>query len=145
MKPYVHILESIDREFAEAIDELRSDILFSSTQTLYTDEEKRRIKYRWMRIVRPFRALRSLIRGAYWRSFIFRGNTNSFVIRYAATITYYNMMYELQRSFGPHEEFIRQYLDDTFSENYTTLARYMYHVRFYTTILYPYEYFLLLE
>jgi hypothetical protein len=55
------------------------------------------------------------------------------------------MIYELQKSFGPHEEFLRQYLDDTFTENYSTLARYMYHIRFYSVLLYPYEFFLTLR
>lgn len=145
MKPYARILESIDNEFTQALSEFRSDAIFSSSQTVYTDEEKRRIHFRWMRIVRPFRALRQILRSTYWRSFFLRGNKNIFVIKYAATITYYNMVYELQKSFGPHEEFIRQYLDDTFSENYSTLARYMYRVRFYSTILYPHEYFLSLK
>ena len=55
------------------------------------------------------------------------------------------MVYELRECFGKHEEFLRQYLDDTFVENYSTLARYMYHVRFYSVLIYPREFFLTLR
>jgi hypothetical protein len=55
------------------------------------------------------------------------------------------MVYDLQQTFGPHEEFLRQYLDDTFPENYSTLARFMYHIRFYSVLSYPREYFLSLR
>jgi uncharacterized protein YycO len=55
------------------------------------------------------------------------------------------MLYELQQSFGSHEEFIRQYLDDGFRENYSTLARYMYHASFYSILSYPHEFFLTLH
>lgn len=67
------------------------------------------------------------------------------VIQYTAVSTYYNMVAELQSVFGIHEEFLRQYLDDTFRENYSNIARYMYHVYFMTILLYPREYFLTLR
>lgn len=62
-------------------------------------------------------------------------------MKYAVAISYYNKLCELQRSFGIHEEFIRQYLDDTFRVNYSTLARAMYFPRFYALLLYPDIYF----
>jgi hypothetical protein len=99
----------------------------------------------WQDMVKPFLKLRKILRALMWRSFLTFGSKNSFVVKYAAVTTYYNMVYELQKCFGPHEEFLRQYLDDTFRENYSTLARYMYHIRFYSVLSYPYEYFLTLR
>lgn len=145
MKPYVKILTSIDRDFDKALTMLRTDPLFSSDATIYTEDDKARIAYIWKNVVRPFLKLRKIIRRLYWRSFLTFGSKNSFVVKYAAIVTYYNMVYELQQSFGRHEEFLRQYLDDTFTENYSTLARFMYHVRFYSILSYPYEYYLTLR
>lgn len=145
MKPYARILTSIDFEFEKALADFRSDAIFHEKKIIYTDEEKKRIGYRWMNLVRPFRQLKSIIRSLTWRSFFLFGNRNVFAVKYAAIVTYYNMLYELRSSFGPHEEFIRQYLDDTFSENYSTIARYMYHMRFLSFLYYPREFFLLLQ
>ena len=145
MKPYVKILASIDREFQKALDEFHADDFFQAkTDNLYTDEEKKRIYYRWLNLVRPFRQLKSIIRSLSWQTLFFR-RKNAFVIRYASVITYYNMLYSLRASFGKHEEFIRQYLDDNFRENYSTLARYVYTAKFYSVLLYPREYFLELQ
>lgn len=145
MKPYVQILKSIDKEFQENHTKFTSDPLFSSSQIVYTDDDKRRIGLLWWDLVQPFLRLRKLLRSLIWRSFFILGNKESFVVKYAIVTTYYSMVYELQKSFGPHEEFLRQYLDDTFTENYSTLARYMYHIRFYSILVYPYEYFLTLR
>ncbi len=145
MKPYVKILHKVDIDFQRALNQLKNDPLFSIETTLYTDNDKERIAHIWKDLVKPFLVVRWIIRSLYWRSFFGFGNKNSFVVKYASVITYYNMVYELRESFGYHEEFIRQYLDDTFPENYSTLARYMYHVRFYTILVYPREFFLTLR
>lgn len=145
MKPYHALLRSIDREFEKALASLKSDPLFTSNRKVYTADDKARIAHLWKDIATPFRRLRKMIQSIYWRSFFTFGSKNSFVVQYAAVTTYYNMVYELQQSFGDHEEFLRQYLDDTFSENYSTIARYMYHIRFYSILLYPREYFLTLK
>lgn len=145
MKRYTHIFSALDREFSQAIQALRADPLFSSDQTFYTDDDKKRIAILWKDIVKPFGTLQKIIRSLYWRSFLSFGSKNSFVVKYVAVTTYHSMVYELQASFWPHEEFLRQYLDDTFSENYSTLARYMYHIRFFAVLSYPHEYFLALR
>ncbi|GAB0174963.1 MAG: hypothetical protein HHAS10_08420 [Candidatus Altimarinota bacterium] len=145
MKNYSLILKNIDRTFEKALNSLKKDPIFSSNQTLYTDDDKNRIALYWKDILKPFGELQRIIRSLMWRSFFTFGSKNIFVVKYSAIITYYNMVYELQQSFGPHEEFLRQYLDDTFSENYSTLARFMYHIRFYSILSYPREYFLSLR
>lgn len=145
MKPYAHILHTVDRDFAKALETFRNDPLFARDDNLYTADDKERIARIWKDIVKPFLTLRRIIRILYWRSFFFFGSKNSFVVKYASIVTYYNMVHELRGVFGPHEEFIRQYLDDTFKENYNTLARYMYHVRFQSILTYPREFFLLLR
>ena len=145
MKPYAKLLHSIDIEFEKALQELRSDPVFLRTDGLYSTDDKVRIARIWKKIVKPFGSLKKIIRSMYWRSFFGFWNKNSFVVQYASITTYYNMVYELRECFGDHEEFLRQYLDDTFRENYSTLARYMYHIRFYTILIYPREYFLTLR
>lgn len=145
MKSYAKILSKIDKQFSHALSTFQSDPLFSSNQTIYTDDDKARIAKNWKAIQKPFLELRKIIRSLMWRSFLTFGSKNSFVVKYSAIVTYYNMVYELQQSFGPHEEFLRQYLDDAFDENYSTIARYMYHIRFYSVLSYPREYFLSLR
>lgn len=145
MKNYPKILKAIDKEFDLAFAKLQSDPLFSSSQAVYTEDDKARIAHLWKDILKPFLKLRKILRFLMWRSFLTFGSKNSFVVKYATVTTYYSMVYRLQESFGPHEEFLRQYLDDTFSENYSTLARYMYHVRFYSILSYPHEYFITLR
>ena len=83
-----------------------------------------------------------MIRQLYWRSWFLVGNKNIFVVKYSLIVTYYNMVYDLRKVFSHHEEFLSQYLDDTYSENYSTLARFIYHIRFIGVLLYPREYFL---
>ncbi len=145
MKYYPELLHSIDIDFEKALQSLKNDPLFWSRQTIYTTDDKRRIALLWEGIIMPFLSLRHIIRSLYWRSFFTLGSKNCFVVKYAAIITYYNMLFELRSTFWPHEEFLRQYLDDTFQENYSTLARYMYHTRFIAVLLYPREYFLSLK
>lgn len=145
MKPYVVLLDSIDNEFSQALAELKHDPFILRTDGLYSTDDKLRIAIIWRKILKPFASLKKLIRSMYWRSFFGFGNKNNFVVHYASIITYYNMVYELRESFGNHEEFIRQYLDDSFRINYSTLARYMYHLRFYSILLYPREFFLTLR
>lgn len=145
MKPYAKIFHSIDRDFSQALRELKSDPIFLRTDWLYNTDDKLRIAKIWKKVVRPFVLLRKIIRMMYWKSFFLFGNKNNFVVRYAGVVTYYNMVYELREVFWSHEEFLRQYLDDRFHENYSTLARYMYHVRFYSILIYPREFFLTLR
>ena len=75
----------------------------------------------------------------------FGSSTIGASVSYTHLDVYKRQVYELRECFGEHEEFLRQYLDDTFRENYSTLARYMYHIRFYTILIYPREYFLTLQ
>jgi uncharacterized protein YycO len=145
MKPYAKILHKVDTDFEKALKRLKEDPLFGRDDNLYTDDDKKRIAHIWKDIVKPFLVLRRIIRVLYWRSFFFLWSKNSFVVKYASIVTYYNMIHDLRESFWPHEEFIRQYLDDTFSENYSTLARYMYHVRFLSVLWFPREFFLTLR
>ncbi len=142
MKPYVTILQGIDQEFQMAILEFKSDPLFLRTDTLYTDDDKVRISRIWKNILKPFLRLRWIIRALSWRSFFGIGKKNTFVVQYSGVVMYYNMVHELRQTFSVHEDFLRQYLDDTFPENYSTLARYIYHMRFYSTLMYPREFFL---
>jgi len=37
------------------------------------------------------------------------------------------MVLKLQETFREHEDFIRQSLDEKYSENYSTIARYIYN------------------
>ena len=145
MKPYVSILHKIDIDFEKALSALKADSLFLRADNLYTTDDKARIGLLWKDVVRPFLKLRWIIRFLYWRSIFTFGSKNSFVVKYASIITYYNMVHKLRNIFWPHEEFLRQYLDDTFSENYSTLARYMYHVRFLSVLSFPHEFFLTLR
>lgn len=145
MKRYTHILNSIDKEFNQSIEQFQNDPLFHSLQEIYTTDDKKRIKKHWQAILQPFLKLQKVIKHTYWRSFFTWWSKNSFVIKYAAITTYYNMLTDVQRTFGRHEEFIRQYLDDEFMDNYSTLARFMYHIRFYWVLSYPREFFLTLR
>ena len=145
MKSYVALLDSIDNEFSQALAELKRDPIILRTDGLYSTDDKLRIAIIWRKILKPFASLKKLIRSMYWRSFFGFGNKNNFVVHYASIVTYYNMVYELRESFGDHEEFLRQYLDDSFRINYSTLARYMYHWRFYSVLIYPREFFLTLR
>lgn len=99
MKDYSKILTSIDKKFEKALIHFRNDLLFSSDQTLYTDDDKARIAKYWKDLLIPFLELRKIIRSLMWRSIFSFGNKNSFVVKYSAIITYYNMVYELQKSF----------------------------------------------
>ncbi len=145
MKPYAQILSSVDKEFKAALEDFQNDPLFLTKKALYTKEEQRRIGYRWMNLVRPFNALKRVIRSLMWRSFFTFWNKNIFIVKYATIVTYYNMVSELQKAFWSHEEFIRQYLDDNFKENYSTLARFIYRIRFLAVLSYPREFFLILK
>lgn len=142
MRPYTQIFTSIQKQFHEALTNFQSEKFLKEKKEIYTLEEKKKIAYHWSRIVRSFRELRKIIRRTSWSQYFLFHHRESFVVKYFAVILYYNHLVELQRSFGVHEEFIRQYLDDTFHENYSTLARYMYRVRFYLTLIYPHEYIL---
>ena len=46
-KFYPDILCTVDRDFTRALEKLRSDPLFSTDQTLYTDADKARIAHIW--------------------------------------------------------------------------------------------------
>ncbi len=145
MKPYAKILQTIDTDFENALSELRSDPIFLSQKNVYTLDDKNRIARIWIDILWPFKRLRWIIHSLSFRSFLTFRSKNSFVVKYVAVVTYYNMVHDLQQVFWLHEEFLRQYLDDTFSENYSTLARFIYHIRFYALLFYPREYFLTLQ
>ena len=69
MKNYPILLSDIDRDFSLALKNLRSDPLFSSDQTLYTDDDKIRIARLWKDIILPFQSLQKIIRSLMWRSF----------------------------------------------------------------------------
>jgi hypothetical protein len=62
MKNYPQILSSIDTKFAIALQQLKSDPLFSSSQFLYTDDDKARIAKYWKEILIPFQELQKIIR-----------------------------------------------------------------------------------
>ena len=145
MKPYSLTLKNIDREFIHSLEEFKNDSFFHRTDDLYTEEEKIRIQKHWKKVQKPFISLKKMIRQLYWRSWFLVGNKNIFVVKYSLIVTYYNMVYDLRKVFSHHEEFLRQYLDDTYSENYSTLARFIYHIRFIGVLLYPREYFLELK
>ena len=99
MKPYAQILASIDTDFSEALSRLRADPLFSLSDRRYTDDDKKRIGAIWRDVVDPFLRTRRIIASLYWRSFFLFGSKNVFVIKYASIVTYYTMVYELQRVF----------------------------------------------
>ena len=144
MKDYSRILLEIDWSFRIALECFRADLLFQKDEGIYTDDDKKRIALHWREMLVPFHSLKRLMRGLSWRSF-FSKKKEVFVLRYSAVTTYYSMVCELQESFGVHEAFIRQYLDEQFRENYSTLARYIYRWPFYSFLLYPREFFLTLR
>ena len=69
MKPYAKILQTIDKEFNQALRELQSDSIFLRTDGLYSTDDKRRITKIWKKILKPFGSLKKIIRSMYWRSF----------------------------------------------------------------------------
>ena len=69
MKPYAKILQTIDKEFNQALRELQSDSIFLRTDGLYSTDDKRRIAKIWKKILKPFASLKKIIRSMYWRSF----------------------------------------------------------------------------
>ena len=99
MKNYPKILTSSDKKFEKALTKFKADPLFSSDQTLYTDADKARIASCWKDMLTHFQELKKVIRSLMWRSFLTFGSKNSFVVKYPAIITYFNMVYELQQSF----------------------------------------------
>ncbi len=144
MKDYPRILLEIDWSFRITLERFRADSLFQRDEGIYTDDDKKRIALHWREILVTFHSLKRLMRGLSCRS-LFSRKKEVFVLRYSAVTTYYSMVCELQESFGVHEAFIRQYLDEQFRENYSTLARYMYRWSFYSFLIYPREFFLTLR
>ncbi len=69
MKTYAKILHSIDRDFNQALRNLKSDPIFLRIDGLYSTDDKLRIAKIWKKIVKPFKSLKKIIRSMYWKSF----------------------------------------------------------------------------
>ena len=119
-----HTIESV---FHSALDDWKKNPLFQKKDFLYTDEEKHRLLELWKPLFIVFIRLRKIIRTRDFLSFIHGKQWDIFLVRYYAVHMYYEFLYDVQKTFGRHEEFIRQHLDDHFFHNYSTIARYVYH------------------
>ena len=147
MKPTVAIetFHSIESDFHSALDDWKKNPLFQKKDFLYTDEEKYILSERWKPLFLVFIRLRKIIRTRDFLSFVSGKKWETFLIRYYAVHMYYEFLYDLQQTFGRHEEFIRQHLDDIFLHNYSTISRYVYHPGFLYYLHYPKEFIVLFQ
>lgn len=139
-----HILKTIQKDFELALSDFLWDPIFQSPGNIYLKSEKQKLKKKWKKIAPLFSRLKS-IRGKYGFGLWFKRDYNGFIIKYYTTILYYNMAQEIQASFKEHEVFIRQFLFENYSENYDTIARYIYKRNFLYYLNYPKKFLALVE
>lgn len=137
-------LKNIEKDFSLALNDFQKDCNFEKKWHLYFKKSKKNLKKKWKKISGIFWQLKSIIHKHKW-FFFFKQNYNNFLIRHYTTILYYNFTLQIQETFKENEDFIRQFLDENYEENYSTLARYIYRGNFLYYLNYPKEFLFLIE
>ena len=137
-------LHSIENDFIVTIKDFKDDSIFQKKWNLYLNEDKKELKKKWKKIAWVFRKLK-FIMGWVGFSLLFKRDYNHFAIKHYCTILYYNMTLQLQETFKDDEDFIRQFLDENYKENYSTIARYIYRAKFLYYLNYPKEFLSLIR
>lgn len=137
-------LKRLEKEFDLYLDDFASSKVFQKTNNIYLKEDKIIIVAKWKKIKRIFTKFKKIINSH--NSGFFSGDIyNNLIIRHYSTVTYYNMTLKLQETFGGHEDFIRQFLNEKYRENYSTIARFIYYPSFLYYLNYPKEFLNLIE
>ena len=137
-------LLKIENDFIVTIKDFKDDSIFQKKWNLYLNEDKKELKKKWKKIAWVFRKLK-FIMGWVGFSLLFKRDYNHFAIKHYCTILYYNMTLQLQETFKDDEDFIRQFLDENYKENYSTIARYIYRAKFLYYLNYPKEFLSLIR
>lgn len=132
-------LIDIEKNFYIYLKDFNQNKLFKKNTNIYLKKDKNELKIKWKKISLLFKKLKFIINSSSF-SFFFKRDYNQFIIKYYATILYYNMTIEIQESFKSHEDFIRQFLDENYKENYSSIARYIYRANFLYYLNYPKEF-----
>jgi len=142
-------IKNIQKDFDESLIKFKKDDIFNNKEsiytkwTVYTKEDKKRIKRKWSDIKNNFVKLKKIIDISKFR-YLFTLDFNNFLVSYYSVNIYYNNLRELNKAFWIHEEFIRQLLDDKFEYNYNSISSYIYRYKFYYFLNYPRKFVILL-
>lgn len=130
-------IKKLEKSLEKLFLDLSHEKVFSNKTKIYTKEEKESLKNTWKKIIIQFKKLKKLIKRSKYNSFIFRVNYEKFVIKHYLVVFYYNSLIRLENIVGDKWEFIRQYLDDNFKENFSSLSKFIYRPDFIYLINYP--------
>lgn len=137
-------IQKIENDFEKSLKDFKNDEIFKKSSNVYLKKDKQNLYKKWKKISSIFLKLKFII-SSYSFSLFFKRDYNSFIIKHYCIILYYNMTLVLQETFKNHEDFIRQYLDENYNENYSTIARYIYKANFLYYLNYPEKFLNLIE
>ena len=137
-------LKNIENDFEKALETFKNDGIFNKKEIVYTNDDKIRLKQKWILIKKVFLDLKNIIKVSKYR-FMITWDYNNFVIKYYVTNMYYDNLLKLNKTFWIHEDFIRQQLEDRFKYNYNSIARYIYRFKFLYFLNYHKNFVLLLK
>ena len=137
-------LQKLEKSFYIALKDFKNDQIFKKSSNIYLKQDKENLYKKWKKISSIFSKLKFII-NSYSFNLLFKRDYNSFIIKYYLIIDYYNMILSLQESFKEHEDFIRQFLDEKYIENYSTIARFVYKPWFLYYLNYPKKFLYLIE
>lgn len=143
-KKLSNTLQKLERDFEISLSDFQSDTIFQTKSKVYLKKDKEELYIKWKKIQWIFKKLKFILH-SYSFSLIFKRNYNHFVIQHYCILTYYNMTLKLHETFQENEDFIRQFLDENYKENYSTIARYIYRANFLYYLNYPKEFLNLIE
>lgn len=143
-KKLSNTLQKLNYDFEVSLSEFKADKIFQKKWKLYLKEDKKELYDKWKKIKWIFTKLKWII-DTYSFSLLFKRNHNHFIIKYYCVICYYNMTLKLHETFQENEDFIRQFLDENYKENYSTIARYIYRANFLYYLNYPKEFLNLIQ
>lgn len=137
-------IKNIEKQLNIAIDNFSNDEIFTKKSQIYLQKDKDNLQKKWKKIALNFKYLKKIINT--WKyNFLFNKDYNDFIIKYYCVAIYFNFVIEIQENFKHNEDFIRQYLDENFKENYSTIARFIYNYNFLKYLNYPKEFIFFIE
>lgn len=139
-------LQNIENNFEKYIIDFQKHFLDKKYWDIFLEAEKLEIKNDWRKISFCFSELKKIRDASLpkWYGF-FQRKYDLFLISYHTTHMYYRMSVQLHKTFLDGESFARQYLDDNFKENYSTIARYIYRGNFLYYLNYPENFLFLIK
>lgn len=143
-KKLSNTLQKLEEDFEISLKEFTWDQIFQKKWNLYLKKDKEELYKKWKKIQWIFKKLKFTIH-SYSFSLIFKRNYNHFLIKHYCIVSYYNMTLKLHETFQENEDFIRQFLDENYKENYSTIARYIYRANFLYYLNYPKEFLNLIQ